>query len=158
MSDGIGLAETIEEARIVERNTNHALARERATHLHCGRRVRFGEHGVLEPELVDGAENIGAKLDAGAKFLEFRRLFQQSYRKPFAGERIGRREPTDAATGNQDGQSLFTAIGTHPASPDALGSPRTSKVLAAFAGQSISPKKSGTREAPASHEPENRNS
>src|SRR5262249_6238787 len=59
--DGIGLLETVGEAGVVKGNAGHALAGERATHLHPRWPVSIGEHRLLEPEPFECAEDVGAE-------------------------------------------------------------------------------------------------
>ena len=57
---------------VAEPDIGDQLAGERVPHLQVAGNMRVGEHGVLEPDLVEHAEDVGAELDAGADFLEFR--------------------------------------------------------------------------------------
>src|SRR5215475_6894972 len=72
--------------------------------------MRVGEHGVLEADLVECAEDIGAELDAGADLAELGRLLQHPDRDAVAGERISRREPADAAAGDEDRFIFFVSL------------------------------------------------
>ena len=58
--------------------------------------MRIGQHRVLEAELLERAEDVGAELDAGADLPEFGRLLDHPHRKALARERIGGRKPADA--------------------------------------------------------------
>ena len=69
MGDRIGLPETLDEA-LIERNAGHLPAAQRAAHLQRARPPDVGQQFLLEAELVDRPENIGAELDAGAELLE----------------------------------------------------------------------------------------
>src|SRR5262249_43664740 len=59
-------------------------------------------HGLFEAYLLQRAKYIGPELDAGTDLAEFWRLLDHPHREALACERIGRRKPADAATGNQD--------------------------------------------------------
>src|SRR6185369_4576271 len=57
-----------------ERNARDQLAGEGVAHFLGGRAVRVGEDGVLEADLLQCAEDIGAELNAGADLAELGRL------------------------------------------------------------------------------------
>ena len=87
---------------VAEADIGDQLAGERVPHLQVAGDMRVGEHGVLEPDLVEHAEDIGAELDAGADFLEFGRLLEQMDRHAFQGQRVSCRQAADAAAGYDD--------------------------------------------------------
>ena len=70
-----------------------------------------GQHGVLEPDLIQHAENVGAELDAGADLAEFGRLLEHAHRKALARQREGRDQAADAAAGHQNGRRVTIVIG-----------------------------------------------
>jgi hypothetical protein len=119
MDDRIGLPEPRVEAGIVERDAGDALARQCATHLDCRRAMHVGEHLILEAELLQRAEYVGAELDAGADLAELGRLLQHPHRHALQCERICCREPADAAACDQDGQRLTIAL-CHGSLPDSF--------------------------------------
>ena len=100
MGDGVRLAEALDEFG-AERNIGDQLAGQRVAHFLRRRAMGVGEHGVLEADLFQHAENIRPKLDAGADFAEFGRLLEQAHRKTLPRQRIGRDQPADAAAGNE---------------------------------------------------------
>ena len=106
VSDGVWLLEALGEARVIERNAGHALASERAPHLHARRPVSISEHRLLEAEPFQRTKNIGAELDPGTDFTEFSRMLEHAHRKSLARERVRRRQPADAAACDQDRQRL----------------------------------------------------
>src|SRR5262245_29099917 len=103
MSHRVGILKAAREAFVLERDVGDLVARERAAHLHGRRPMGIGEHGILEPDLVERPEDIGAKLDAGADLAKFRSLLEDADRKALAGERIAGRQPANATAGNENG-------------------------------------------------------
>jgi hypothetical protein len=102
VSDGIRIVKAREKTRIVERNARHEVAGKRVTHLHGGRLMGVGEHRVLEPKLIQSAEDIRAELDAGPEFLEFRGLLKDPRRHALSSERISCRQTADTAACDQN--------------------------------------------------------
>ena len=96
VGDRVRLAEALEELR-AERNAGDQLAGERVAHFLRRRTVGIGEHGILEPDLVQRAENVGSELDAGADLAEFGRLLEHAHREARPRQRIGGGEAADAA-------------------------------------------------------------
>ena len=117
----IGLIEFGDEA-LVERDAGDLLAGKRAPHFHGWRPVGVGQYRILEPELFQGTENVGSKLDAGADLVKLGRLLQHPYRKAFAREGVGCRQTADAAARDQDRRlpirlRHFSLRPVNPASP-----------------------------------------
>ena len=72
-----------------------------------------GQHRVLEAEPVEGAEDVGAELDAGADLAELGRLLDHPHRKTLARQRIGRRQAADAAARHQNRQVSTVSLRHH---------------------------------------------
>ena len=104
----VGLAEALHE-RGVERDMGDQLAGERIAHFLRRRHMGIGQHRVLEPDLVQRAEDIGSELDAGADLAELARLLEQDDREALLRQRIGGDEPADAATRDQKGSGAVCA-------------------------------------------------
>src|SRR5262249_15759123 len=83
---------------------------ERAAHLHRPRPVRVGEYRVFQADGFERAKDIGPKLDAGAELHELGCLLEHAHRKAPAGERIGGREPADAAPPAPDCPTLAVLL------------------------------------------------
>ena len=103
VGDRVRLAEALGEFG-AERDMGDQLAGERVAHFLRRRAVGVGEHGVLEADLLQHAENIGAELDAGADLAEFGRLLEHAHREALTRQRIGRGQAADAAAGHQKGR------------------------------------------------------
>ena len=67
------------------------------------------EHLLGQPQHLEHAEHVGAELDAGADFLELRRLLQHLDRDALARQRERGGEPADAAA---DDDHLMAALMT----------------------------------------------
>ena len=78
--------------------------RQRVAHLDLGRDPGVVQHAVLEADPLERAEDVGAELDAGAELLELRRLLEHPHRKALARQRIGGRQPADAAARDEEGK------------------------------------------------------
>ena len=100
--------------RGIERNMGDQLAGEGVAHFLRRRHMGIGEDRLLEPDLLQHAEDIGAELDAGADLAEFRRLLEQAHRKAAAGQRIGRDQAADAAAGDQKRRRAAIAASHEP--------------------------------------------
>jgi hypothetical protein len=136
--DGIGLAEALLDRR-AERHLRDEVAGERAAHL-LGRRLPcLGQHPVLQPDLRQGAEDIGTQLDSRPDFAEFAGLFQDPDGKAFERQGMGGHQPANAAAGDQERQGSLVstrhAFSSHPvvAAPARSGR-RWLQVLAFDAG------------------------
>jgi hypothetical protein len=97
----IGLLELGLEA-LIERDTGDSLARQGAAHFHCWRAMRVGQYRVLQPELLQGPENVRPQLNASADLAKLGRLFEHAHRKAFARKRMRRGEAADAASHDQN--------------------------------------------------------
>ena len=86
VGDAVRLAETLHEFGI-ERHIGNEVAGQRVAHFLRRRAMGVGQHGVLEADFLQHAENIGPELDAGADFAEFRRLLEHAHRKTLVGQR-----------------------------------------------------------------------
>ena len=98
----------------IERNVGDQIAGQRVAHFLRRRHMGIGEDRLLEPDFLQHAEDIGAELDAGADFAEFRRLFEQADRETLARQRIGRDKAADAATGDQERRRAAIAASHEP--------------------------------------------
>ena len=86
MGDRVGLAEALDEG-VAERDVGDQLAGQRVAHFLRRRAVGVGQHGVLEADLLQHAEDIGAELDAGADLAEFGRLLEHAHREALPRQR-----------------------------------------------------------------------
>ena len=68
---------------------------------------RAGAAGVADAEIVHGVEGVGPDLNAGADFAELIRLFEHGDAAALVGEPQGRREPANAAAGDNRGWRGF---------------------------------------------------
>jgi hypothetical protein len=102
VGDRVGMAEFRQEARVIERDARDQVTGQRTAHLHRGRTVGLGQYGVAQAQLIECAEDIGTKLNAGADLLELRCLLENAHRKTLARERTGGGKATDAAAGDQE--------------------------------------------------------
>jgi hypothetical protein len=105
VGDGIRLLES-RRAFFAELDAGDQLAGEGVAHLHAGRLVGVGQHGVLEADALQHAEDVGAELNAGTDLAEIGRLLEHADREAFVGQRTGGRQPGNAATGDQEGAVL----------------------------------------------------
>ena len=71
MGDAVRLAEALHELG-VERHIGNQITGQRVAHFLRRRAMCVGQHGVLEADFLQDAENIRPELDAGADFAEFR--------------------------------------------------------------------------------------
>ena len=110
MRHRIRLAEVLAE-RLAQRNAGDRLAGQRVAHFERRRHPGVRQHIGLEPDALDGAKNVRPELDAGAQFLEFRRLLEHPHRKTLARQRISRHQPADAAAGDQKGGGTAIGVG-----------------------------------------------
>ena len=103
MGHRVGLLESVQKALVFERNARDQVARQaRSASPSPGGTVGVGEHRVAQADLVEGAEDIRAELDAGADLLELGRLLEHAHRKALARQRIGRRQAANAAADDQE--------------------------------------------------------
>ena len=82
------------------------LAGQRVAHLHSVGHPGVGQHRILQAYLVQGAKDVGAKLNAGAKLLELGGLLQHAHRESLKGQGIGRHQPADATADHQNRQIM----------------------------------------------------
>jgi len=97
--------------------------------------MHIGEHRILESELFEGMEDIGAELDAGADLVELGRLFQHPHREAFARQRVRGGKTPDTAARDEDRQRLTIRLRHHHSNNVNVPQPATS--LARFALASI---------------------
>ena len=100
VNDGVRLAEALAK-RAVERDIGDELAGDGVAHFLRRRDVGILQHGVLEADLFQHAEDVGPELNAGADLAEFRGLFEQAHRKSLLRQCIGRDQAADPAAGDQ---------------------------------------------------------
>ena len=110
MGHRIGLAEAFHEG-LAERNAGDEAAAERIAHLDSRRHPGIVHHAGLEPDPLDRPEDVGPELDAGAEFLEFRRLLEHPHRKALARQCIGSDQPADAAARDEEGKVVPVRLG-----------------------------------------------
>src|SRR5579862_3267040 len=88
--------------RIAERNARDLLPGHRIHHDQVVGKDRERADRLDQAERLEHPEHIGPELDAGADFLELRRLLDDLRGDPLARQRQRRRQPADAAADNDD--------------------------------------------------------
>ena len=88
-----------------------SLPRERVAHFLRRRQVGVAQHGLLQPDLVQHAEDVGAELDTGADLAEFGRLLENAHRETLPRQREGCDQAADAAAGHQNGRRVTIVVG-----------------------------------------------
>ncbi len=68
--------------------------------------MRVAQHGLLQPDFVQYAEDVGAELDTGADLAKFGCLFENAHREALARQRERRDQAADAAAGHQNGRRV----------------------------------------------------
>ena len=107
---GIGLAKAFLE-RLAERDRRDLRPGQRVAHLEAWRHPGIGKHVRLEADALDGVKDVRAELDAGAQFLEFRRLLENTDRKALGRQRISGDKTANAAAGDEKRQLLPIRVG-----------------------------------------------
>ena len=130
MDDRIGIAEPLDETR-TKRNPHHLMPIQRGAHHQRIGLDGCGQDRVAQAKPVEHAEDVGAKLDPGAHFVELRCPLKQMNRAPFPRQRQGRAEPTDAAADDQE------RIRAHATSARTLGWNRSSGAISRAARPSV---------------------
>ena len=99
MGNAVWLTEALHEFG-VERHVGNKIAGQRVAHFLRRRAVGVGQHGVLQPDLFQHAENIGAVAGMPAPTSrEFGRLLENPHGKSVTRQRIGRDQAANAAAG-----------------------------------------------------------
>src|SRR5262245_29287162 len=122
MGHAIRLPELFHE-RFAERDIGNQLAGQRVTHFLGGGAMGVGEDGILQPDFLENAKDIGSKLNSSADLAEFRSLFENPDRKPAMGKCVGCDEPADASARNEKwgGAAIRTSHGHNLTSLGSLG-------------------------------------
>src|SRR5690242_18579282 len=110
MADRIGLVELRREP-LVKWNADHEIARQRIAHFLSSGPPRVGKNGVLQADTFERAEDVGSELNTGADLAEFVRLLEHTTGKALERKRIGRDQPADAATGNEERRTRAVQFG-----------------------------------------------
>ena len=100
---------------VIDRQFGDGFASDGIPHLQTRREHRPFVHVLGQAEVLEHAEHVGAELDAGADFLELRRLLDDVNRNALAGQGQRRAQSADAAADHKHRRAVF--IGAHRHSP-----------------------------------------
>ena len=120
MGDGIGIAEACAEG-VVQRNVGDLFAIHR---IHQTQAVDVDCHAagrLSDAQKVEGMERVGAKLDTGTDFAEFRRPLQDQGPEPLLRQSQCRRQPAYTPARDEDGVIVGHVAVSCPAPPGSLG-------------------------------------
>ena len=87
---------------VAERNARNLLPGDRIHHDEVVGKDRERADRLDQAERLEHPEHVGPELDAGADFLELRRLLDDLRGDPLARQRKRRRQPADAAADDED--------------------------------------------------------